>query len=315
MTIVVAGIDVSKKSLNIHLNGRDWTATNDTDGFRKVARILKDGGAERVVMEATGRMHRALLQSLHDRGFQVCVVNPRQSRDFAKAGGELAKTDRVDARILAAFGAAFPAMPATAPADVTIDRLRDMLVMRETLVDQRVQLKAVVSEIGDPLSDGSAEKVLSEIDAGIGEYERGIEELVAGAEDLAESYGILTSVPGIGPVTAAALLAWMSELGAIGNRQAAALIGVAPFARDSGTLKGGRHVTGGRRRPRDVLYMAAMAACTFNPEMAAFYGRLVERGKPHKVAVTAVMRKLVVTANALLRDRRMWEDRAATVAD
>ena len=308
MTTICAGIDVSKRTLNIHVNGRDDTATNDTDGFRKVARILKDGGAERVVMEATGRMHRALLQSLHDRGFCTVVVNPRQSRDFARAGGELAKTDRVDARVLAA-------MPATAPADVTIDRLRDLLVMRETLVDQRVQLKAVVSEIGDPLSDGSAERVLSEIDAGIGAHERGIEELVAGAEDLAESYGILTSVPGIGPVTAAALLAWMSELGAIGNRQAAALIGVAPFARESGTLKGGRHVTGGRRRrPRDVLYMAAMAACRFNPEMAAFYGRLVERGKPHKVAVTAVMRKLVVTANALLRDRRKWEDRTADAA-
>ena len=315
MTTICAGIDVSKASLNIHLTGRDWTATNDTDGFRKVARILREGNAARVVMEATGRMHRALLQSLHDRGFCTVVVNPRQSRDFAKAGGELAKTDRVDARILAAFGAAFPAMPPTAPADVTIDRLRDMLVMRETLVDQRGQLKAVVSEIGDPLPDGSAERVLSEIDAGIGAHERGIEELVGGAEDLAESYGILTSVPGIGPVTAAALLAWMSELGAIGNRQAAALIGVAPFARDSGTLKGGRHVTGGRRRPRDVLYMAAMAACMHNAEMAEFYGRLVERGKCHKVAVTAVMRKLIVTANALLRDRRIWEDRAATVAD
>ena len=315
MTTICAGIDVSKTSLNIHVNGRDWTATNDTDGFRKVARILKDGGAERVVMEATGRMHRALLQSLHDRGFPAVVVNPRQSRDFAKAGGEMAKTDRVDARVLAAFGTAFPAMPATAPADVTIDRLRDLLVMREALVDQRVQLRALVAEVGDPLSDGSAERVLSEIDAGIGAHELGIEELVTGSEDLAESYGILTSVPGIGPVTAAALLAWMSELGAIGNRQAAALIGVAPFARESGTLKGGRHVTGGRRRPRDVLYMAAMAACMHNAEMAGFYGRLVERGKPHKVAVTAVMRKLIVIANALLRDRRMWDDRATTVAD
>ena len=314
MTTICAGIDVSKTSLNIHLNGRDWTATNDTDGFRKVARILREGNAVRVVMEATGRMHRALLQSLHDRGFSTVVVNPRQSRDFAKAGGELAKTDRVDARVLAAFGAAFPAMPATAPADVTIDRLRDMLVLREALVDQRMQLRAVVAEVGDPLSDGSAERVLSETDAGIGAYERGIEELVAGAEDLAESYGILTSVPGIGPVTAASLIAWMGELGAIGNRQAAALIGVAPFARDSGTLKGGRHVTGGRRRPRDVLYMAAMAACMHNAEMAEFYGRLVERGKCHKVAVTAVMRKLIVTANALLRDRRMWEDRTEAAA-
>ncbi len=123
MTIVVAGIGVSKKSHNIHLNGKDGTATNDALGFRKIAGIPRGGGAERVVIEATGQLHGALLQSLHDGGFAVCVVNPRQSRDFAKAGGELAKTDRVDARILAAFGATFPAMPPTAPADVTIDRL------------------------------------------------------------------------------------------------------------------------------------------------------------------------------------------------
>lgn len=314
MPIVVAGIDVSKRTLNIHLNGRDWTATNDTDGFRKIARILRDGGAERVVLEATGRMHRALLQSLHDRGFAAVVVNPRQSRDFAKAGGELAKTDRVDARILAGFGAAFPDMAPTAPADVTIDRLRDMLVLREKLVDQRVDLKMAFDEVGDPVPGGPVPKVLAELGAGVREYDRRIGELIAGAEEHAESYGILTSVPGIGPVTAAALIAWMGELGAIGNRQAAALIGVAPFARDSGTLKGGRHIGGGRRRPRDVLYMAAMAASTYNPEMAEFYGRLIERGKCHKVAVTAVMRKLIVTANALLRDRRTWEDRTADTA-
>ena len=314
MAIVVAGIDVSKKSLNIHLNGRDDTATNDTDGFRKIARILRDGGAERVVLEATGRMHRALLQSLHDRGFAAVVVNPRQPRDFAKAGGELAKTDRVDARVLAAFGAAFPDMPPTAPADVTIDRLRDMLVLREKLVDQRADLKMAFDEVGDPAPDGPVPKVLAELDAGVREYDRRIKELISGAEEHAERYGILTSVPGIGPVTAAALIAWMSELGAIGNRQAAALIGVAPFARDSGSLKGGRHISGGRKRPRDVLYMAAMTACAFNPEMAAFYGRIKERGKPHKVAVTAVMRKLVVTANALLRDRRAWEDRTEAAA-
>ena len=189
MTIIVAGIDVSKKSLNIHLNGKD-----DTNGFRKIARILGDGGAERVVIEATGRMHRALLQSLHDRGFAVCVVNPRQPRDFAKASGELAKTDRVDARILAAFGAAFPDMAPTAPADVTIDRLRDMLVLRETLVDPRTQLKMAFDEVGDPAPDGPVRKLLADLDAGVREYDRWIKELVANSEDLAERYGILTSV-------------------------------------------------------------------------------------------------------------------------
>ncbi len=189
-----------------------------------------------------------------------------------------------------------------------------MLVLREALVDQRAQLKAACEEVGDPLPDGPVPKVLSELDAGVREYDRRIEDLVAGSDDFEESYRILTSVPGIGPVTAASLIAWMGELGAIGNRQAAALIGVAPFARGSGTLKGGRHVAGGRRRPRDVLFMAAMAATRFNPDMKDMYKRLAERGKPHKVAVTAVMRKLIVTANALLRDGRMWEDRTADAA-
>ena len=265
-------------------------------------------------MEATGRMHRGVARSLHDRGFRVVVVNPRQCRDFARASGELAKTDRVDARVLAAFGAAFPDMPATAPADVTVDRLRDMLVLREALVDRRAELRAVLGEVGDPDPDGPVRRVLAELDAAVSEYDRRIERLVRSSADLAESHRILTSVPGIGPVTAASLIAWMGELGAIGNRQAAALVGVAPFARDSGTLRGGRHVSGGRRRPRDVPCMAAMAARTFNPEMKALYVRLRERGKHHRVAVTAVMRKLVVTANVLLRDRRVWEDRTTNAA-
>ncbi len=314
MTTVAAGIDVSKHTLNIHINGRDDTATNDTDGFRKVARLLREGGVKRVVMEATGRMHRGVARSLHDRGFLVVVVNPRQCRDFARASGALAKTDRVDARVLAAFGAAFPDMAATAPADVTVDRLRDMLVLREALVDRRTELKAVLGEVGEPDPEGPVTGVLEELDAAVREYDRRIEALVRGSGDLAAGHPVLTPVPGIGPVTAASLIAWMGELGAIGNRQAAAPGGVAPIARDSGTLKGGRHIGGGRRRPRDVLYMAAMAACMSDPEMKALYGRLRERGKHHKVAVTAVMRRLVVTANVLLRDRRMWEDRSAANA-
>jgi len=205
-------------------------------------------------------------------------------------------------------------MAPTAPADVTIDRLRDMPGLREALVDRRAELKATFGEVGDPDPDGPFPGVLEALDAGVAASGRRIERLVRGSGDLAAGHPVLTSVPGIGPVTAASLIAWVGELGAVGNRQAAALVGVAPFARDSGTLRGGRHVTGGRRRPRDVLYMAAMSATLFNPEMKALYGRLRERGKHHKVAVVAVMRRLVVTANVLLRDRRMWEDRTAPAA-
>ncbi len=309
-----AGIDVSKRTLNIHLNGRDETATNDTDGFRKVARLLRDGGVERVVMEATGRMHRGVARSLHDRGFRVVVVNPRQSRDFARPGGELAKTDRAGARVLAAFGAAFPDMAATAPADVTVDRLRDMPVLREAPVDRRTEPGAVPAGVGEPDPDGPVRRVLEEPAAAVRGYGRRTGEPGRGSESLAESRRIPAPVPGIGPVTAASPVAWMGGPGAIGNRQAAAPGGVAPFARDSGALKGGRHIGGGRRRPRDVPCMAAMAACTSDPEMAALNRRPVERGKHHRVAVTAVMRRPVVTANVPVRDRRMWEDRSAPAA-
>ncbi len=219
MTAIVAGIDVSKRTLNIHVNGRDFTATNDTVGFRKVGRVLREGGATRAVMEATGRMHRALLQSLRARGFSATVVNPRQARDLPKAAGALAKTDRVDARILAAFGAAFPEMRATAPATGAIDQLRDMLVLRERPVDQRAELRTVVSETATQPDGGPAGRVLAELDTAIAALERRIGGTVAGSPEFADSHRILTSVPGIGPVTAAALVAWMAELGSIGNRQ------------------------------------------------------------------------------------------------
>jgi len=239
MTTIAAGIDVSGKTPDIHVNGRDGTATNDTDGLRKVARLLREGNAERVVMEATGRMHRALLQSLHDRGFKVVVVNPRQSRDLPRASGEPGRTDRAGARMLAALSAAFPDMAATVPADVTVGRRRDMPGLREAPVDRRTGLKVVLGEVGDPDADGPVPKVLAGTDAGVAAFGRKIEEPIKGSEGLAESCGILAPVPGIGPVTAASPVAWVVGPGTIGNRQAAALVGVAPFARAGGTLRGG----------------------------------------------------------------------------
>jgi len=156
--------------------------------------------------------------------------------------------------------------------------------------------------------------VLEALDAGVAAFDRKTGRLVRGSADPAAGHPIPAPVPGIGPVTAASPVAWMGGPGAVGNRQAAAPGGVAPFARDSGTPRGGRHVTGGRRRPRDVPCMAAMAACMFNPEMAELHGRLRERGKHHRAAVVAVMGGLVVTANVPRRDRRMWEDRTAPAA-
>ena len=167
-------------------------------------------------------------------------------------------------------------------------------------------MKAILSEVDDPLFRRELPGVIARLDKAIARYDRQNEQLIAGEATHAGSYRILISIPGIGPVTAAVLICWMSALGTIGNRQAASLLGVAPMAGDSETMKGARHIGGGRRRPRDLLNMAAMTAMVRNPGMKAIHDRLKEWGKHHKVAQVAVMRHLFALANALLRDRRIW---------
>ena len=306
MTTIVAGIDVSKAFLDVHADGEDRRFDNGGTGFCALAKWLGRHGVKRVVMEATGRFHRAVHQSLHDREFEVVVVNPLRARRFGEALGHLGKTDRIDARTLAAFGRAFADLDPTAPRGAFLSRLEDLLIVREKHVDVRSSLQQVANEVGDETAKLSATATIEVLDGTIKALERAIKALIESDPDHAEAYQVLTSVPGIGAITAAALCCWMPELGTMDRRQAAALIGVAPFARDSGVSEGARHIRGGRRRPRDILYMAALTACRHNPEMKAVYERLTDAGKDHKVALVAVMRHLIVLANALLRDRRSW---------
>ncbi len=310
MTGLVAGTRVGKDKLDIHPDGEDRRLTGGRDGCRAIAEWSGGKEAGRVILEAAGRHHRALLQSLHVKGLAACVAHTRQSRDFAGAGGRLARTDRADAGVLAAFGVAFADLPAAQPRRSLLDDPGDMPVAREHPAGRRARDRQILSGPGDPVPRSRLPRLVAWIDKAIATYDREIRKLIAGEAGHAESYRVLMSIPGIGPVTAAALICWMGELGSIGGRQAAALIGVAPFARDSGGMKGARHISGGRKRPRDVLFMAAMTAMARSPDMKALNGRLRERGGHHKVALVAVMRKLIVTANALLRDGRMWPARA-----
>ena len=310
MTRLAAGIDAGKDNLDMHPGGADRTPPNNRDGFRAIAKWFREERVDRVVLEAAGRMHRAVLQSLHDNGFEACAVNPRQCRDFARASGRQARADRVDARVPAEFGAALAELPTAQPRGEFLDRLGDMLVVGERLVDQRSSLRPAFSEVGDPLSKTAGPRILDRIDKDIDRCDREIRKLIEGEAAHAESCRIPASIPGVGPAAAAAPVCWMSELGTISGRQAASLIGVAPAARDSGTMKGVRHVRGGRRRPRDVPCMAALSAAVWNPDMKAACDRLRNQGKHHKVALVAVMRRLIVLANALLRDRRAWKDQA-----
>ncbi len=305
MVKVVAGIDVSKASLDICAAGQTRRFANDATSWRALETWLRGLEVSRVVMEATGRYHRRVHQCLHDRGFEVVLVNPLRARRFAEAMGHLAKTDRVDALMLARLGTVLGDLEPVAPQEAFLNRLEDLLVVRAKHVDARTMLKQVAGEV-----DGEGETVtratMTDLDDRIAGLDAAIEALIASDPDQAERYRILTSISGVGPVTAAALVCWMPELGGLDRRQTASLIGVAPFADDSGEHHGGRHIRGGRRRPRDLLFMAATSAARCNGDLKIVFQRLKAAGKAHKVAIVAVMRKLIVLANTLLREQRCW---------
>ncbi len=305
MDKVVAGIDVSKASLDICAAGQERRFANDATSWRALGAWLRGLEVSRVVMEATGRYHRRVHQCLHDRGFEVVLVNPLRARRFAEALGHLAKTDRVDAVMLARLGTVLGDLEPVAPQDAFLNRLEDLLVSRAAHVDARTMLRQMAGEV-----DGEGETVtrasVAGLDDQIAVLDAAIEAVITRDPDQALRYSILTSIPGVGPVTAAALLCWMPELGGLDRRQAASLIGVAPVADDSGQHHGARHIRGGRRRPRDLLFMAATSAARFNADLRIVFERLKAAGKAHKVVIVAVMRKLIVLANTLLREQRCW---------
>ncbi len=251
MDKVVAGIDVSKASLDICAAGQTRRFANAATSWRALGTWLRGLEVSRVVMEATGRYHRKVHQCLHDRGFEVVLVNPLRARRFAEAMGHLAKTDRVDALMLARLGTMLGDLEPVAPQEAFLSRLEDLLVARAKHVDARTMLRQVAVEV-----DGESETVtratIADLDDRIAGLEAAIEAVIASDPKQAERYRILTSIPGVGPATAAALVCWMPELGSLDRHQAAALIGVAPFADDSGQHHGARHIRGGRRRPREI---------------------------------------------------------------
>ena len=237
----------------------------------------------------------------------------RQDR-LAEALGRMAKTDTIDAAALAAYGVAFLDLPATPPRDAFLEHLADLLVLRTQHRDAQVSLRQSAIEVQNPELREEALRSVDLLGQQLDGFDRKIRALIASHPDTEQRYRILTSIPGIGPVSAATLCCWMPELGHIGNRQAAALLGVAPFARDSGLQRGTRHIRGGRRRPRNVLYMAALSAAAHNPDLQRVFLRLKAAGKSHKVAIVAIMRKLIILANVLLREMRPWSDAAPAAA-
>jgi len=304
---VYAGIDVCKEWLDVYVHpaGQSFRVANDGGGLRRLKRLLVKLAVTRVVMEATSKYHRAAQRSLHEAGLHVAVVNPLRARLFAEACGQLAKTDRIDARLLALMGLALDPVE-TVPASLAMEALQEMIGARSAASTERTALVNRLATLQNPFLRAELKRRLKALDSHLVRLEAETGRLISADPALARRYVILTSIPGIGPTTAATLLAGLAEIGTLNAKQAAMLTGLAPVAHDSGPRQGRRAIRGGRKGVRNALYMAALSASRYNKDLATFATRLRNAGKPAKVILVAVMRKLVITANALVAQDRIW---------
>ena len=300
------GVDVAQAVLDVWVHpSRDcWQVGNDPSGADDLALALCAHDPSLVVVEATGGLEDRLVASLASAGLPVAVVNPRQARDFARATGRLAKTDRLDAQTLAEFGAAVRPPVRELP-DALLRELRDLTARRQQLVAMRTAEKNRRLRASDRVRH-YIDRNIAHLNEQLQEVEKEIDELVCSRPEWLARAELLCSVPGVGPVLSATLIAQLPELGQLNRKEVAALAGVAPFNRDSGTLRGKRTVWGGRRRLRQALYMSTLSASRSNPTLRDFYQRLLTMGKPKKVALTACMRKLLTILNSMARSGQRW---------
>jgi transposase len=306
---IFVGLDVSQATLDYALRptGTSGQVSNDEAGIASLVTSLKGQSPTLIVVEATGGLERPVVAALS--AAQMAVVNPRRARAFAEAIGLLAKTDRVDAAGLAELGERLRPEVRPLP-DAAAQALAALVTRRQQLVGQRTaeqnRLKTALSTVRESLHQH-----LTWLDNAIAELETEIASRIEAQTHWREMAAIVDSAPGVGPHTAAVLVAGLPELGQLNGKQIAALVGVAPLARDSGKKRGQRHIQAGRGQIRSVLYMATLAATRFNPTIKAFYQRLLKAGKLKKVALTACMRKLLTILNAMVKHGSIWQDKLA----
>lgn len=305
MSECFAGIDVSKATLDVVMRPSDehWTVNNDEKGFAEIIEHLKE--VKLVVLEATGGLQVAVTAALLNAGIPVVAVNPRQIHDFAKAIGVLAKTDHVDAKVIARFAE-------TVRPQVRSIKDEEMQQL-EAIVVRRRQLSSMLTEEKNRLHMASKqikkkiEEHIEWLQKRLHEIDKEMDGLIKNSPAWREKQELLNSVPGVGPVLTATFLSELPELGTLDRRKIAALVGVAPFNRDSGKFKGTRSVWGGRAAVRAVLYMSTLSAMRFNPAIKEFYQRLLASGKKPKLAITACMRKLLTIINSIVKTGSPWQ--------
>ena len=301
------GIDVSKLTLDFDCLpvSESQPFGNDAVGIAALVALLQHSGVERIVVEATGGFEVAVVSALAVVGLPVVVVNPKQVRDFAKAMGHFAKTDKLDAKVLALFGQRMTPPLRTLP-DAAQRALADVLNRRLQLVTMRAQEKGRLASV-PAVARKDVEQHIGWLDKRIARLEIDLGKRLKSSELWCHKATLLDSVPGVGQVTTFSLLADLPELGTLNRQKISALVGLAPFPDDSGKRQGKRYIRGGRAEVRCVLYMATVSAIMHNPPIKAMYERLKTAGKPSKLAITACMRKLLTILNAMLKNNQTWK--------
>jgi transposase len=303
----LVGIDVSKGRVDVHVRpgATAFSCTTDAEGLADLVNRLTPLQPQLIAMEASGGYERVVAAALAEAGLPVAIVNPRQVRKFAGAIGRLAKTDAIDAGVIAHFADAIRPAPKPMP-DALMRRLRELLARRRQLVVMINAEKQRLAKAADQLAQRSFKTILRSLEAERTRIDRAIDKLIEDSPLFCAKQDLLKSVPGIGDVVARTLIVELPELGTVDRHQIAALAGVAPMNRDSGHYRGKRRIQGGRVEVRAPLFMACLVAIRHNPPLRRFYRRLRDAGKPARLAIVAVMRKLLTTLNAIIRDNKAW---------
>ncbi len=302
------GIDVSKDFLDVasEQSAQQKRYGNHPRGRQALCKQLGQLCSPWVVLEATGGYQDDVVDALHEQGIQVCVVNPRQVRDFAKATGRLAKTDTLDAQVILHFAKAVQPQPTT-PDSKQVRALRALTRRRDQLVKMKTDELKRKAQCRDAATAQTIDAHIDWLDNAIDELELEIQNALKSDEPGSRNASTtLTSVPGVGPVVSSVLLAELPQLGKLDNKKLCALVGLAPYNHDSGKLKGKRHIRGGKSFARTALFLAALVASRHNPTLAAFYKRLIDQKKPKKLALIATARKLLCILNSMMKNQQYW---------
>jgi transposase len=303
------GIDVGKDRIEVHIrpDGIAFGCATDTKGLESLVTRLKPLQPKVIALEATGGYETIIVATLSNAGLPVAVVNPRQTRQFAGALGRLAKTDTIDAGVIAHF-AEMAKLEGKPPADPQLTELRALLARRTQLVEMAKAERQRATRAESPLTRRSCQKIVRRLEAEIAHVERAIGKLINASPLFQGKEALLKTIPGVGDVVARTFIAELPELGSVDRHEIAALVGVAPINQDSGQWRGRRMIKGGRPQVRAPLFVACLAVIQYNRPLRAFYQRLIAGGKVKKLAIVAVMRKLLVIANAMMKSGRPWSE-------